>query len=71
MRSWTARRAARSWIPLKFEKGRLRELGLFNEHDLYELVTNADERGGSHINAKWLQRSTRVMGSYADWQQHK
>ena len=40
---------------MKVEKGRLRELGLMNEPNMYELVKNADARGGFHDHAKWLQ----------------
>ena len=42
----------RSRIPLKVENGRLGELGLMSEHNMYELVQIADARGGSHVHAK-------------------
>ena len=32
-----------------------KELGLMCEHNMHELVKNADARGGSHANAKMLQ----------------
>ena len=41
--------------PLKVEKSRLRELSLVNEHNMYELVKNANALGGSHVHAEWLQ----------------
>ena len=41
--------------PLKVEKGRLRELGWMNEHNMYDVAKNADARGGSRVHAKWLQ----------------
>ena len=44
--------------PLKAEKGRLRDWGLMNDHDMYELVKNADARGGC--------KATSVMRPDAD-----
>ena len=39
---------------LKVENGRLRELGFTKEHNIHELVENADARGGFHVHAKCL-----------------
>ena len=40
---------------LNVEKGRLREVALMSQHDMYELVQNADARGGAHVHTKLLQ----------------
>ena len=40
---------------LEGRENRIRELGLMNEHNMYELVKNADARGGFRVHAKWLQ----------------
>ena len=40
---------------LKVEKGRVGELGVSSEQNVYELAKNADARGVSRVHAKWLQ----------------
>ena len=41
--------------PDKVALGRRRELGLMQEHNMYDVVKNEDAKGGSHVHAKWLQ----------------